>query len=155
MALGLNCICHGNLFVCVLLQNCLHVLYRFVVGPYEENGYVGNREGSPSLFDPRELESSGSAQKIRRPTLKRKPSSLLYVIPAAFYRVVRRIQGLGRHAVCPHPLSCTYYTLQVHSDVMKVQVRGWIYSVMSCFIHKYFSGSCIVAEGETVTAVYT
>jgi hypothetical protein len=130
-----------------------------VVGPYEENGCAGNCEGSPSLFDPQELQSSGSAQKIRRPTLKRKQNSLLYVIPAAFYRVVRRIQGLDRHVVCPHPLSCTYYTLQVHSNVMKVHMREWMYSVMSimqtcCFVHKYFSGSCIVAERETESQQY-
>jgi hypothetical protein len=25
------------------------------------------------------------------------------------------IQGLSRHAACPHPFSCTYYTLEVNS----------------------------------------
>lgn len=92
-----------------------------MVGPYEENGYAENREDLPSLVDPQELQSSGSAQKIRRPIARRKPRSLLYVIPTGFYRIIRKIQGLGRHTVCPHPFSCTYYTLQVPSDVMKVQ----------------------------------
>jgi hypothetical protein len=120
LASSLKFIWHENLFICVLLQNSFHALYRFVVGPYEENGYAGNREGSVSVFEPRELESSGSAQ-IRKPTLRRKQSSLLYVIRTAFSRVVRKIQGLGRHTACPHPFSCTYYTLQVHSDAVKVQ----------------------------------
>lgn len=93
-----------------------------MVGPYEENGYAENPEDlASSLVDPRELQSSRSAQEIRTSTPGRKPRSLLHVMPTGFYRIIKKIQDLGRHTVCPHPFSCTYYTLQVCSDVIKVQ----------------------------------
>lgn len=93
-------------------RDSMFSLLRFVVGPYEENGYAENCEDLASLVDSRELQSSGSAQKIRTSTPRRKPKSLLHVIPTGFYRIIRKIQGLGRHTVCPHPFSCPYYTLQ-------------------------------------------
>lgn len=90
-----------------------------MVGPYEENGYAENSEDLPSIADPRELQISGSGDKIRRPLPKGTSKSLICTVPTACCRIYHRfltaIQGLSRHTACPHPFSCTYYTVQVNS----------------------------------------
>jgi hypothetical protein len=93
------------------------VLYRFVVGPYERNGYAENSEDLQSLVDPHEVRRSMSAERIGRQSQGRKPRSLLNAIATAcckiYLRLLRTIQGLSRHTACSHPFSCTYYTLEV------------------------------------------
>ena len=102
-----------------LQVSCLvHLLCRFVVGPYEENGYAENSEDLPSIADPRELQISGSGDKIKRPLPRGTLKSLMCTIPTAccriYHRLLTAIQGLSRHTACPHPFSCTYYTVQVN-----------------------------------------
>lgn len=90
-----------------------------MVGPYEENGFAENSEDIPPISDPRELQSSGSSDRNRRPLSSGTSKSLIYTIPTAccriYHRLLTAIQGLSRHAACPHPFSCTYYTLEVNS----------------------------------------
>jgi hypothetical protein len=112
-----------------------HLLCRFVVGPYEESGYAENREDLPSTADPRELRSSGHGDKIRRPLPRSTSKSLIHIVPTAccriYHRLLRAIQGLSRHTACPHPFSCTYYTLQVNS-IMTEQFQ--FLHLISCVI---------------------
>ena len=108
-----------KLITFVMLCKCLFcLLFRFVVGPYEENGFAENREDLPSIADPRELQSSGSDDNIRRPFPRGRSKSLLCTVPTAccriYHRLLTEIQGLSRHTACPHPFSCTYYTVQVN-----------------------------------------
>ncbi|GFG31327.1 hypothetical protein Cfor_12887 [Coptotermes formosanus] len=102
-------------------RDSVYSLLRFVVGPYEENGYVENRADLPSMADARELQSSGDGDKIKRPGGTSK--GLIHIVPTACCRIYRRllmaIQGLSRHTVCPHPFSCAYYTLQLMSCLLR------------------------------------
>ena len=90
-----------------------------MVGPYEENGYAENSEDLPSIVDPRELQISGSGDKIKRPLPRGTLKSVIFTIPTAccriYHTLLTAIQGLSRHTACPHPFSCTYYTVQVNS----------------------------------------
>ncbi|XP_021928347.1 transmembrane protein 135-like isoform X2 [Zootermopsis nevadensis] len=112
-------------------RDAMYNLLRFVVGPYEESGYAENHENSPSLVDPPELQSSGSAERVRRHLRGRKPRSLINVIPSAcckiYLSLLRKIQGLSRHTACSHPFSCTYYTLE---GAVKLFALG--YSLQVC-----------------------
>ena len=103
-----------------LQGSCLvRLLCRFVVGPYEENGYAEISEDLPSIADPQELQISGSDDKIKRPLLRGTSKSLICTVPNAccriYHTLLTAIQGLSRHTACPHPFSCTYYTVQVNS----------------------------------------
>lgn len=108
-------------------------LCRFVVGPYEESGYAENQEDLPSLVDPHELQSSGSAERTRIHPPGRKSRSLTYIIPTACWEIYRRllriIQGLSRHTTCPHPFSCIYYTFEVSSSHMKLKLSVLILTI--------------------------
>ena len=90
-----------------------------MVGPYEENGYAENSEDLPSIAGPRELQISESGDKISRPLPRGTSKSLLCTVPTAccrtYHRLLTAIQGLSRHTACPHPFSCTYYTVQVNT----------------------------------------
>lgn len=114
-------------------RDSMYSLLRFVVGPYEESGYAENREDLPSTADPRELRSSGHGDKIRRPLPRSTSKSLIHIVPTAccriYHRLLRAIQGLSRHTACPHPFSCTYYTLQ---GAVKLFAVG--YSLQVCLL---------------------
>jgi hypothetical protein len=108
-------------------------LCRFVVGPYEENGYAENSEDLPSIVDPREFQISGPVDKIIRPLPRGTLKSLIFTIPTAcckiYHTLLTAIQGLSRHTACPHPFSCTYYTVQ---GALKLFTVG--YSLQVCLL---------------------
>jgi hypothetical protein len=126
-------VCETHVICNVMKVFFFHVLCRFVVGPYEENGYVENRADLPSMADARELQSSGDGDKIKRPGGTSK--GLIHIVPTACCRIYRRllmaIQGLSRHTVCPHPFSCAYYTLQVNSIMTE---KFWFLHLIVCII---------------------
>lgn len=85
-------------------------LCRFVVGPFEESGYMENREDLPSL------PSQKTNAEKKRPRAIAQGGVTFRLISALcrLYRsLIKWVQCHNRHATCPHPFSCFYYTIQV------------------------------------------
>nr|CAD7441978.1 unnamed protein product [Timema bartmani] len=79
-------------------SDSIYSLLRFVVGPFEEKGYAENREDLPSQdFSPR---------------FDRRSPGVVKAALQVYKSLVRGVKNYGRHSACPHPFSCTFYTLQ-------------------------------------------
>lgn len=90
-------------------HDSIYGLLRFIVGPFEESGYMENREDLPPQRAPAVSTSRKTTKSVPR-------SGIVYSIVSAFCRiyraVVKWVKCHNRHATCPHPFSCFYYTIQ-------------------------------------------
>ncbi|XP_049804819.1 transmembrane protein 135-like isoform X2 [Schistocerca nitens] len=90
-------------------HDSIYGLLRFIVGPFEESGYMENREDLP----PQRAPAVSTSRKTTKPVPR---SGVVYSIVSAFCRfyraVVKWVKCHNRHATCPHPFSCFYYTIQ-------------------------------------------
>ena len=78
------------------------IFYRFVVGPYEESICLENYEDTSHASNaPVGKRSKGIAYK------------LVSTLCSIYARLTKTVQEFSKHPTCPHPFSCTYYTLQV------------------------------------------
>lgn len=96
------------------------VCYRFIVGPYEQLGYIPDSptsELSPKEY-PVSTKSKGTAKKYTSPIKSKTSSSLMYRSVHVFCHIVQKLKNYLKSVTkcqyCAHPNGCLYYWLRVN-----------------------------------------
>lgn len=89
------------------------LLYRFIVGPYEEKDYTIRSSQSGGILMQR-LNNPAEGSRRWHP-LKQKNVVLVIIsqMLRIYKKIIYRIKCCDKHKTCPHPFSCLFYTMEV------------------------------------------
>ncbi|XP_050513327.1 transmembrane protein 135-like isoform X2 [Diabrotica virgifera virgifera] len=92
---------------------------RFVIGPYEEKGYMRSPSQSNTFYrevhkDDEPSTSSGAGSSRSWQTTRRKNGVYRIVCQMlrVYSRIINKLKSCSRHPSCQHPFSCLYYTIE-------------------------------------------
>lgn len=107
-------------------SDSIYSLIRFIVGPYEQLGYIPDSptsELSPKEY-PVSTKSKGTAKKYTSPIKSKTSSSLMYRSVHVFCHIVQKLKNYLKSVTkcqyCAHPNGCLYYWLRDGTKVFAI-----------------------------------
>ncbi|XP_057655213.1 transmembrane protein 135-like [Diorhabda carinulata] len=90
-------------------EDAMFRIMRFVVGPYEQEGYTS---GEPNGFHRRVDKENGSSVSPSSSQVYKKKNTIFHVVTQmlkVYSNIINKIKSCDRSNTCPHPFSCLYY----------------------------------------------
>ncbi|KAJ8968445.1 hypothetical protein NQ314_002304, partial [Rhamnusium bicolor] len=99
-------------------------IYRFVVGPYEENDYNVRSSQAGSFYRQQVQNNPNGGARSRSGSwqTRRQKNTILHIVNQMlriYKKIIYRIKCCDRHNTCPHPFSCLYYTMQASLCILR------------------------------------